>query len=252
MTERKPFTQRMDPHLYERVEERASVLGRPKASIFDEMMRDWLAGEDTDGLRKDVRDVKRYQAAILERLSPDDDSAVRIDCPHNEEQRPEDNTPGRESTADGESVPLNSGAPGRVVDSLADYRSSLPPEYTLSKAALRAVPERIDDDDFDIDPDHLDIDEYPKPVRVKRCLPVAVLRYEFDGPFTGVDVRDTIQRVLGTERYANRYYTNVTRHLHELPGGDEEQFAATASAYRAAFDRLAEEPSGSESGPPRD
>jgi hypothetical protein len=67
-----------------------------------------------------------------------------------------------------------------------------------------------------------------------------------------VDVRDTIQRVLGTERYANRYYTNVTRHLHELPGGDEEQFAATASAYRAAFDRLAEEPSGSESGPPRD
>lgn len=210
MVDREPFTQRMDTELYERVEARAAELGRTKASVFDEMMRDWLDQAGDRSVGEELQALKRRQLLILNHLSESDEAGGEGD--RTELARREQSDDAGETT----------------VGRLAEYDSALPAEYTLSKAALRDVPDRIDDGSFEIDPAHLDIERYPKPVRVKRCLPVAVLRYENDGPVTETRVRDTIQRVLGTERYANRYYSNVVRHLERLPGDGEDEFETGA------------------------
>jgi hypothetical protein len=168
------------------------------------MMRDWLNPPGDQSMEDELQTLKRRQLRVLDRLG---EGELGADGHQTERRRGELDDAGE-----------------TMVGELVEYDPVLPSEYTLSKAALRDVPNRIDDGSFEIDPAHLDINRYPKPVRVKRCLPVAVLRYENDEPVTETRVRDTIQRVLGTERYANRYYSNIVRHLEKLPGDGEDEF----------------------------
>jgi len=209
MADREPFSQRMDPELYEQVERRSDELGRTKASVFDEMMREWLDREAS--VLEEIETIKRGQAAILRRL----------DATENESRARE------RSERLSEPTPRQDGRDGPMVERLAEYDPGLPEEFTLSKAALREVPRYVDDEGFEIDPAHLDIDRYPKPVRVKQCLPVAVLRYENEETVTREEIHETIKRILGTERYADRYYSNVVAHLQELPRNGNEEYSLT-------------------------
>jgi hypothetical protein len=135
--------------------------------------------------------------------------------------------------------PLAATSPAHAtIDDLDDYDPALPASFVLTENALRAVPERLGDG-LAIDPQHLEIDRYPRPVRIKKCLPVAVLRHETTGAVSEDTVWETTKRVLGTTRYADRYLSNVRELCYEWPLAADRYYPSVERARGAAQTALA-------------